>query len=160
HRWRDCVGARHSPFPLQAMPTGLDAHVAMLPLADLYDRFHASEHGLTQDEARQRLLTVGLNEPVAHRRGHGMRHVLTFATNPLVVILLLASVVSGILHDIINAVIIALMVCLSVVLNFVQTYRSQQAVERLREAVVPMATVLREGHWSDVPRRALVPGDI
>jgi magnesium-transporting ATPase (P-type) len=77
--------------------------------------------------------------------------MLAFATNPLVVILLLASVVSGILHDVTNAVIIALMVLLSVVLNFVQTYRSQQAAERLREAVVPMATVFREGELDRHP---------
>jgi magnesium-transporting ATPase (P-type) len=113
--------------PLQAPSTGIDTHIAMIPLADLYDQFHTSERGLTHDEAHQRLLTVGPNEPVAHRRGYGMRHVLAFATNPLVVILLLASVVSGILHDITNAAIIGLVVCLSVVLNFVQTYRSQQA---------------------------------
>jgi len=132
----------------------------MLSLGQLFDQLRSSERGLTQNEAQQRLLEGGPNEPVMHRRGHGMRHMLAFATNPLVVMLLLASVVSGILHDVTNAVIIALMVLLSVVLNFVQTYRSQQAAERLREAVVPMATVLREGHWIDIPRRDLVPGDV
>jgi P-type Mg2+ transporter len=146
--------------PSQAATAGLDAHVAMIPLAQLYDQLHTSERGLTQEEAQQRLLEGGPNEPVVHHRGYGMRHMLAFATNPLVVILLLASVVSGILHDVTNAVIIALMVLLSVVLNFVQTYRSQQAAERLREAVVPMATVLREGNWIDIPRRDLVPGDV
>ena len=73
--------------------------------------------------------------------------MLVFATNPLVVILLLASLVSGLLHDVANATIIALMVFLSVVLHVVQTYGSQQAAERLRDAVAPTATVLREGKW-------------
>ena len=33
-------------------------------------------------------------------------------------------------------------------------------VERLREKVALTATVLRDGNWSEIPRRELVPGDI
>ena len=123
--------------PSLVVPGGLDAHVAMMPLAQLSEQLHASERGLTQAEAQKRLLASGPNEPVAHRRGNGMRHMLAFASNPLVVILLLASLVSGLLNDVANATIIALMVLLSMVLNAVQTYRSQQAAERLRDEVAP-----------------------
>jgi pyruvate kinase len=35
----------------------------------------------------------------------------------------------------------------SVVINFVQAYRSEQAVRRLREQVAPTASVLRDGNW-------------
>jgi Mg2+-importing ATPase len=132
----------------------------MMPLAQLCTQLQASEHGLTQAEAQERLLASGPNEPVAHRQGHGLRHMLAFATNPLVVILLLASLVSGLLNDVANATIIALMVLLSMVLNVVQTYRSQQAAERLRDEVAPTAAVLRDGTWIDLPRRDLVPGDV
>src|SRR6266567_2615349 len=145
--------------PQTVAPTG-NTHVAMLPLAQLLEQLRSSEHGLTQDEAQQRLLEGGPNEPVVHRRGHGIRHMLAFATNPLVVMLLLASLVSGLLHDVANAAIIALMVLLTMVLNVVQTYRSQQAAERLRDEVAPTATVLRDGTWIDLPRRELVPGDV
>src|SRR5262245_66151094 len=46
------------------------------------------------------------------------------------------------------------------VLNVVQTYRSQQAAERLRDEVAPTAAVLPDGTWIDLPRRELVPGDV
>src|SRR5262249_15789204 len=111
--------------PSAVAPGGLDTHVALMPLAQLCAQLHALEHGLTQTEGQERLVGSGPNEPVAHRRGHGLRHMLVFASNPLVVILLLASLVSGLLHDVANAAIIALMVLLSMVLNVVQTYRSQ-----------------------------------
>ena len=52
------------------------------------------------------------------------------------------------------------MVALSVVLNFVQTYRSHRVAERLRDTVAPTATALRDGTWSEIRRRDLVPGDI
>jgi Mg2+-importing ATPase len=108
------------------------ASVVMLPLAQLFVQLRSSERDLTQDEAHQRLLEGGPNEPVVPRRRHGMRPLLAFATNPLVVMLFLASLVSGILHDVVNAAIIALIVLFSVVLNFVQTYRSQHAAARHR----------------------------
>src|SRR5512142_3005788 len=56
-----------------------------------------------------------------------MVQFLRLFANPLVAILLVASVVSAILGDRINASIIIVIVLLSNILNFVQTYRSQQA---------------------------------
>ena len=50
-------------------------------------------------------------------------------------------------------------VLLSVSLNFFQVYRSQRAVERLREAVVVTAQVLRDGHSVEVPSAGVVPGE-
>ncbi len=39
-----------------------------------------------------------------------------------------------------------MIICLGVAINFIQTYRSQQAIEKLRENVTPTATVLRDGN--------------
>ena len=49
---------------------------------------------------------------------------------------------------------------LSVAINFVQTYRSQLAIQKLRENVTPTATVLRDGKWQEVHRVKVVPGDM
>ena len=38
--------------------------------------------------------------------------------------------------------------------------RSQRAAEKLREQVSPTATVLRDGLWTELLRREVVPGDI
>jgi Mg2+-importing ATPase len=124
------------------------------------ERLRASPKGLAAEDARQRLADVGPNEPARRRRGAILRELLYFLANPLVVILLIASLVSAVLGEPVNASIIALMVVLSVLLNFVQTYRSQRAAERLRETVAPTASVLRDGQWIELPRRDLVPGDV
>ena len=55
---------------------------------------------------------------------------------------------------------ILIIVLLSNMLNFVQTYRSQKAVDKLRSSVAPPATALRDGKWIDIPRSNLVPGDM
>jgi Mg2+-importing ATPase len=130
------------------------------PLAVVFARAHSSDRGLTSAEARARLADVGLNEPAMRRRGAVARGLLGFFANPLVVILLIASLVSAILGQAVNAGIIAVMVVLSAILNFVQTYRSQRAADRLREEVAPTATVVRDGRGVEIARRELVPGDV
>ena len=116
--------------------------------------------GLTGEEARQRLLEFGANDPVSSRRTSGLTQILFLFINPLAIILLVASAISAAVGEVLNASIIALMVLLSAALNFVQTYRSQRAVERIRKEVAPTATALRDGNWTEIPRRELVPGDV
>ena len=116
--------------------------------------------GLTEAEAGRRLDQVGCNELVTVGAGGPFAQFLHFCTNPLVLILLVASAVSALLGQIIDSVIIAAMVVLSVVLNFFQAYRSGRAVEELRNQVALSATVLRDGKWIELPRRQLVPGDL
>lgn len=72
----------------------------------------------------------------------------------------MASGLSALLGDTVDAVLIAGLVLLSVVINFVQTWRSRRAAERLRARVAPTATVLRDGAWREILRREVVPGDI
>jgi Mg2+-importing ATPase len=140
-------------------PTANSA-LAALSRSALFERFHASDQGLTSTEARRRLAEVGPNETARSRLGAGVVDVLLLLANPLVIILLIASLVSMLLGDKVNALIIVLIVAFSVVLNFVQAYRSQRAVERLREEVAPTASVLRDGQWVEIARRDLVPGDV
>jgi P-type Mg2+ transporter len=133
---------------------------AVPTLADVLTQVHASAEGLSDVEARRRLNEIGPNEPSSTRRSAGMVQFLRLFLNPLVAILLIASLISVVLGDIVNASVIVTIVLLSAMLNFVQTYRSQQAVERLREQVSPTASVFRDGESSEVPRRVLVPGDV
>jgi Mg2+-importing ATPase len=130
------------------------------PIDALLAELHASRGGLTADEARRRLAQVGPNEPARAPRTAGLVQILLLLANPLVIVLLVASAASALLGERVNASIIVLMVALSVGLNFIQTYRSHRVAERLREAVAPTATALRDSGWSEIRRRDLVPGDI
>src|ERR1700674_154831 len=116
--------------------------------------------GLSTTEARLRLIEYGPNEPVSSRRTSGLVQILFLFINPLAIILLVASAISAAVGEVLNASIIALMVLLSAALNIFQTYRSQRAVERIRKEVAPTASVLRDGNWTEIPRRELVPDDV
>ena len=116
--------------------------------------------GLSSDEARRRLAEFGPNEPAAIQRATFVKQLLLLFANPLVIILLIASLVSAIVGNVVNASIIVVIVLLSNALNFTQTARSQRTAERLRKEVAPVATALRDGEWRVIPRRELVPGDL
>jgi Mg2+-importing ATPase len=116
--------------------------------------------GLTWAEANVRLTKFGPNEPATAKRSATIFQLLLLFANPLAIILLAASVISAALGEVVNASIIVLMVLLSVALNFIQTYRSQRAVDRIRKEVAPTAAVLRDGKWIEIPRREVVPGDV
>lgn len=116
--------------------------------------------GLTSEEAAARLLEHGPNEPAPVSRASVVREFAILLLNPLVSILLVASLASFLLRDATDATIILVIVLLSAAINFAQTYRSRRSIEKLRENVTPTATVLRDGNWCEIARRSVVPGDL
>ena len=116
--------------------------------------------GLSSAEARKRLARFGPNDPTPVRRGALALELLTLFLNPLVIILLVASLVSAFLGQPVDSVIIFLVVLTGASINFVQTYRSQKAIERLREYVCLTTTVRRDGDWQEVKRHEIVVDDI
>lgn len=119
-----------------------------------------SPTGLSSKEAARRLDQYGPNEPAAARRDATLLELVFLFLNPLVIILLVASFVSFLLGDATDAIVIFVIVLLGVSISFIQTYRSEQAINRLREKVTPTATVLRDGNWTELPRQQIVPGDV
>lgn len=120
----------------------------------------ASPKGLSSREAADRLNQYGANDPTSVKRGMAVTELLVMFLNPLVIILLVASLVSFILGNATDAGIILVIVLLSISINFFQTYQSQRAVEKLREHVTPTATLLRDGEWREIKRQEIVPGDV
>ena len=117
--------------------------------------------GLTSEQARELFATRGPNEVIATSVGGGLvREALRGLANPLMIVLLVASGVAASVGQLADASIIVLMILLSVVLNGVQTYRSNNAANRLRQRVAVTATALRDGAWVEIPRREIVTGDV
>jgi len=119
----------------------------------------AESIGLTSQEAEERLIRFGANDPAPARRHSAVAELLLLFVNPLGIILLIAAVISGFIGQLLDAGIIIAMVFVGVGVNFYQTYRSKIAIESLRARVAPTATALRDGRWQEIDRKKLVPGD-
>jgi Mg2+-importing ATPase len=120
----------------------------------------AAISGLTAQEAEARLDQFGPNELTATQHHSFLSEVVHVFMNPLTLILVIAAAASAFLGDAVDAGIIGAIVLSSAVIDISQTYRSERAVEQLRDRVAPTATVLRGGEWKEIRRRDVVPGDI
>ena len=120
----------------------------------------SDRRGLSHEEAARRLAQVGPNEPVLQRPRSALRALLSRFANPLVAILLLASLASILGRDVVNAALVACIVGVSVLIEFFQTRRSERAAHALKAQVSDTATVLRDGHFTELSRRLIVPGDV
>lgn len=118
------------------------------------------KRSLTNAEAAFRLRQYGHNVVFDKKKIHPVFIFLNKFKNPLLIILLVASAVSFALGERINAVILVAMVFLSAVLEFVNTYKSEMAVEKLVAKVITTATVIRDELAQEIPLRRIVPGDI
>jgi len=131
-----------------------------LPQRDLLALLQATPAGPTSAEAKERLRLHGPNSLVAESRFAPLIGFLRFFANPLVLILLAASVISIVLGDHVGGAIIVAIVLLSVVVNFYVEFQARHAVEDIRKQVATTAAVVRDGRELELPVAELVPGDI
>ena len=157
----DPVSYLRPPADVAAAASDLAAEdVWRQPVAVLLSRLATTEAGLDAAEAAQRLASCGPNDAAAEKRRSLPLQFLGRFSNPLVIILLLASGVSAATGDMASFVIIAAIVLLSITFDFVQEVRAQDAVAALRRSVAVQATVRRDGGRVSLPIDQLVPGDI
>lgn len=120
----------------------------------------STEQGLSQTEAKKRLLDVGANEIVEKKYHSIILQAISHSTNPLVAILLFAALISAFTGSMVNAMIIVGIVLMSVILDYVQSHRSLMAVRHLQEQVAATAYVMRDNQWVKIPSREVIPGDV
>ena len=115
--------------------------------------------GLSSAEAAARLVQYGPNQ-LKPRRQAVLWQFLARFRNPLVLILLMASILSAATGDATSATVIAVMVLMSVILDFVQEYRAGLAAENLARQVALCVRVVRDAREQEVRAETLVPGDV
>ena len=123
--------------------------------------------GLSSEEAQRRLQQYGPNQLQATPPTPKWRKFLAQFTNPLVLLLLVAVVISLIawyiegMHELpYEAIAIIAIVLLNAVIGYFQEERAEQAVAALQKMTTAMAGVLRDGRQQQVASADLVPGDI
>ncbi len=117
--------------------------------------------GLSVQDVKRLQQRYGLNELQAdHGRSKAALALLARFKNPLVIILLLAASVSLFFGDKASFFIITTIIALSVGLDFLNTYKSEQAAEALKDKVRVKALVVRAGAQCQIPISELVPGDV
>jgi len=127
--------------------------------SELYSLLSSSKNGLDLNEAEARLKKFGPNEIKEFRRG-GFEIFLSQYKNPLILILIAASFVSGFLGEWFDASIIVLMIFVNSMMGFLQEYRSEKAVAALKKKISRRALAIRQGKEIPIDASLLVVGDL
>src|SRR5208337_3481844 len=109
--------------------------LAVVPLADLFERLHSTDAGLSASDAAAILETVGPNQIDTAKKKSLLSDFIERFSNPLVLILLFAAAVSAFTGDVPSFVIIATIVLMSVILDVAQERQARDAADRLRQQV-------------------------
>lgn len=118
------------------------------------------DNGLTESEAERRLKKYGLNIIASHKRSAWWKQFMAHFKNPLIILLLIATIISYSLGETVNASIIFIIVTSSVIVDFLQERNAGNAAAKLRETVKSKATVIRDGSEQEILPEQLCIGDI
>jgi Mg2+-importing ATPase len=126
----------------------------------LFSALTSSPQGLTTRQAEVNRALYGRNDiSRVHKRPVVLQYLEHFK-NLLVIILLIAATISVLAGEIVNAAIIFFIVLASVTLDFFQEYKAGNAAELLKQKILTMVTVYRDGELRELPLANLVPGDV
>ncbi len=124
------------------------------------EELESGRDGLDSDSAAGRLEEVGPNRlPDPSREGPLMRFFKQF-NNPLIYVLLGASVITAFLQYWVDTGVILGVVIINTIIGFLQEGKAEKAMESIREMLSLKAHVLRDREWTEIDADELVPGDI
>ncbi|KKR33863.1 MAG: Magnesium-translocating P-type ATPase [Candidatus Falkowbacteria bacterium GW2011_GWF2_39_8] len=129
-------------------------------LEKLFKLLSSSRNGLEKAEVEKRLKFYGHNEIAQKKRISPLLKFLSYFKDPLVLILIVAAVISGITGENRGAIIIITMVLLSVILNFYQEHKSSKSALEIAKKLATKTTALRDGKLIEILAKDVVPGDI
>lgn len=120
----------------------------------------APSHGLTEKEAQQRQHQYGLN--VIHKRR--ITAIQTFlrqmTSNPLILILAIATSVSYVLGQQTSAYYIFGIISISIILGFWNEYSAEKTIDSLLKKISLTAIVLRDNEKKELPLSQITIGDV
>jgi cation-transporting ATPase F len=139
----------------------LDKHWHHLPASEVLDLLDSDiQQGLDVFEIKHRQERFGFNVLTPQKGKSSLVRFLHQFNNPLVIILMIASLVTAVLKDPVDALVIFGVVLINAIIGYIQESRAEQAIAALAKTMIAEAAVIRSGKVVRMPAADLVPGDI
>ncbi len=127
---------------------------------DVLNTLKTSFDGLSIDEAQLRQEKYGKNELVEEKKDGPIKLFLMQFMDILIILLILAAIAAYFVGDELDAVVILAVVILNACIGFIQEYRAEKAMEKLKGLISSEAVVIRDGQTMEIPTSELTPGDL
>ena len=121
---------------------------------------NSSLSGLSNEEAKNRLLKDGPNEIENKKKNKILFMLLKQFKEIMLIVLIIAGIISILLKEYSDSIIIFIVVIMNALLNFFQEYKAEKEVENLKKLATPLIYVRRNNKVIQIPSNELVKGDI
>lgn len=116
--------------------------------------------GLTDNEAKKKLQKYGPNVISERKKVSPLKILFQQFTDVMIVILIIATIISGFMGDTTEAITIIAIVIVNAILGFVQEFKTEKTMEALKSLAAPSAKVIRNEQQVSIPAEEIVPGDV
>ncbi len=138
----------------------MDSDWHSLSIKEIFSLLQADLQGLNENEVVARLSKFGPNQ-LKTRKGPPLFFLfLRQFTNPLVFILIAATIVKFSVGSHADGSVLSGTICLMAFIGFLQEAKAERAMHALKELSSPKSKVKRNGKLEIIPSNELVPGDL
>ena len=130
-----------------------------LPLELVKSRLDVSGEGLSRAEAQGRLTQYGFNE-LPKEKVSPILKFLSYFWGPIPWMIEVAAILSALVHHWEDFFIIVALLLMNAGVAFWEEFQAGNAVAALQATLALQARVKRDGTWTTIPARELVPGDL
>lgn len=131
-----------------------------LGVDEIFKALKTGSDGLAVGEAQKRISEYGYNELMEEKKAGPLLLFITQFVDILIILLIVAALAAYLVGDTIDAVVILLVVVINATVGFLQEYRAEKAMEKLKGMISGEALVIREGQKQKIAARELTPGDL
>lgn len=128
--------------------------------SEVLEKLKTSDYGLSDEEVRSRQKVYGYNELSKKKRKSIFKLALYELKDPMIIILILASILSFILDEFVEGYVILFIVFINTIISVVQQKKAEASIEALKSMSAPTAHVIRNNSEIIIPASELVIGDI
>ncbi len=130
-----------------------------IEISELMEQLSSKSKGLPSKEAQKRLTDYGYNE-IIEEKINPIRKFLNFFWGPIPWMIEIALILSLVIQHWQEFTVIFILLMINALVGFYQEYTADNTIELLKEKLSYKAGVLRDGEWTELPSRDIVPGDV
>ncbi|MHA3093074.1 plasma-membrane proton-efflux P-type ATPase [Acinetobacter brisouii] len=130
-----------------------------LDMALLQEKLQTSPDGLSQQEAERRLSEYGPNQ-LTEKETNLFLKFLSYFWGPIPWMIEAAAILSALARHWSDLIIILVLLLANAVVGFWEEHAAGNAIEALKARLAIQARGLRDGKWTTLQARELVPGDV
>ena len=127
---------------------------------EVLKELETSDAGISHEEAKIRLEKLGKNQLNSKPPKTTLQMLKEQLTDPMILILIAATILSVVLKEWTEAIVIISIVILNAVIGIFQEKKAESSLEALKNMSAPTARVVRQGEEVIIPATDLVVGDI